>query len=95
MIFKVTQTVKFQIERGGIQAPIHPHIPIAVYAPRHGHVPYAHSCCGSRVYRYLLMYTESVSVSTNFHPGRPSFCPVGAVPSLYLVNSEMKSVQPY
>lgn len=32
MVFKVTQTVKFQIDRGGIQAPIHPHTPTAVYA---------------------------------------------------------------
>lgn len=75
-------------------ASIHFHVLRVIYAPYHGHVPFPHSCFGSHIYKYLLVHTRSVSVSTNFHPERPSFCHIRAASSLYLINCKMKSLQP-
>lgn len=44
---------------------------------------------------YLLKYTGSVSVDTNFPPEISCFCSIRAASSLYLINCKMKSVQPW
>lgn len=73
MVCKISYITEFQRDGGGIQVSIHFDILRVVYTPYHGHMSFPHSCFGSHIYKYLLVYTGSVAVSTNFHPERPSF----------------------